>query len=528
MQIFENFISYRRSDTLAEVQNIYQALLSKGFSTFCDIYSLNSGRFDAGLKETIDHCSNYILVLKSNSLDRCNVEDDWLRFEIAEALRTKKNIICVFIGPFEFPSALPEDIEQIRYYNGITYDFAYFNGFIDCLVSRFLVNEATITQSNDDRDFVIKGVELIKYIGSAPVVTIPEKVRVIAREAFKDKTRVTEVHFSEGLTEISEGAFERCINLTHITLPNSLKLIGKKAFSRCYNLSFIAFNDGLETIEEEAFSFCSKLRMVHMGKSLSSIDSSTFNDCNKLSYIAVSEENAALSTIDGILYDKELVTLIRCPEGYGEDLVTVPLTVENLAPWCFSRCINLVDIVLPRHLKRVEKFAFNECSGILSLTLGDDISAFDVSALTGWKRDQRVVVSKRFNPLIKYNIENKLAEKVDLERISTNEVLAKFVMVKTTFESHEEAAKMAKMLLNKKIIASAQLNKLNVFYTWNDEACNEDEIELSCITRGTLFAEVAEFIRTNHSYECCQLVCVPIVGTTIEFEEWIYAQTNND
>ena len=68
MQIFENFISYRRSDVLAEVQNIYQGLLSKGFSTFCDIYSLNSGRFDDGLKDTIEKCSNYILVLKEHDI----------------------------------------------------------------------------------------------------------------------------------------------------------------------------------------------------------------------------------------------------------------------------------------------------------------------------------------------------------------------------------------------------------------------------------------------------------------------------
>ena len=42
MQLFENFISYRRSETLPEVQNIYHALTAKGYSTFCDIYGLYS------------------------------------------------------------------------------------------------------------------------------------------------------------------------------------------------------------------------------------------------------------------------------------------------------------------------------------------------------------------------------------------------------------------------------------------------------------------------------------------------------
>ena len=61
MPLFENFISYRRSETLPEVQNIYHALIGKGFSTFCDIYTLNSGRFDENLLEIIKSCTNFIL-----------------------------------------------------------------------------------------------------------------------------------------------------------------------------------------------------------------------------------------------------------------------------------------------------------------------------------------------------------------------------------------------------------------------------------------------------------------------------------
>lgn len=43
MQMFENFISYRRKDSSLEVRNIYDALIKKGYSTFCDVYSLKSG-----------------------------------------------------------------------------------------------------------------------------------------------------------------------------------------------------------------------------------------------------------------------------------------------------------------------------------------------------------------------------------------------------------------------------------------------------------------------------------------------------
>ena len=118
MQLFENFISYRRSETLPEVQNIYHALTNKGYSTFCDIYSLKSGRFDDNLLQIIRRCTNYILVLNKHSLDRCFDEGDWLRFEISTALKNKKNIVCVFVEDMDFPDSFPADINDIRYYNG--------------------------------------------------------------------------------------------------------------------------------------------------------------------------------------------------------------------------------------------------------------------------------------------------------------------------------------------------------------------------------------------------------------------------
>lgn len=106
MQLFENFISYRRSETLPEVQNIYHALTNKGYSTFCDIYSLKSGRFDDNLLQIIRRCTNYILVLNKHSLDRCFDEGDWLRFEISTALKNKKilyvSLLKIWISQIHF------------------------------------------------------------------------------------------------------------------------------------------------------------------------------------------------------------------------------------------------------------------------------------------------------------------------------------------------------------------------------------------------------------------------------------------
>jgi len=293
---------------------------------------------------------------------------------------------------------------------------------------------------------------------------------------------------------------------------------------RCYNLAFIAFNDELKSIGEDAFSYCGKLKVARFGRKISSIPPTAFSDCDKLAIFDVDEDNPHYSVQEGILYDKKKELAVRCPEGYSSDLITISQTVEEIGPWCFSKCLSIVDVVLPRHLKRIKAYAFNDCRNIISLTLGDEIEEFDVSALEGWGKSQRIVTSKRFSPLIKYEIEQKLNEKPELQQNDGNDT-PPFAMIKTTFESVEEASKMAKMLLSHHYVASAQLDQLNVFYTWNDEPCNENETELSCITRGSLYHQVEEFIKQHHSYECCQIINIPIINTSKEFGEWIMEQT---
>lgn len=85
MAVFENFISYRRSETTSEVEAIYSELQKRGYVTFCDIHSLKAGEICQELLSTIHNCTNFILVLASHSFDKCKGKNDWMRIEIREA-----------------------------------------------------------------------------------------------------------------------------------------------------------------------------------------------------------------------------------------------------------------------------------------------------------------------------------------------------------------------------------------------------------------------------------------------------------
>lgn len=101
----------------------------------------------------------------------------------------------------------------------------------------------------------------------------------------------------------------------------------------------------------------------------------------------------------------------------------------------------------------------------------------------------------------------------------------KFCLIKTTFESEGEAIKMAKMLLDKKLIVSGQIKEMRSLYVWKDELCDEKEFELTCFTESRLYKEVEEFINKHHSYELCQIICIPITNISKEFGNWISSYT---
>ena len=262
-----------------------------------------------------------------------------------------------------------------------------------------------------------------------------------------------------------------------------------------------------------------------LSREVGHIDSTAFNGCNLLNAIFVPADNPFFSSLDGILYDKDRSTLIRCPEGYESDIVSILPSVSTLGAYCFSKCLNVVDVVLPKSLKKIEAYAFNDCCNILSLTLGDNISAFDVTAISGWTKEQKIVTGKSFNPVLRYAIKQKLNSLGESEDNRDGCDQYREVFVVTTFESKEEAAQMSRMLVDSNLVASTHLYNLDVFYIWEREFCNEKEVALSCITRGSMYSKVEKFIREHHSYYCPQVVCIPIINTYPEFDDWIYSNT---
>jgi hypothetical protein len=136
------FICYRTDGGEAMAILLRDRLAARGYRVFLDIEAMNSGAFNEKLLWVIEDCKDFVVVCSKGSLDRCKNDGDWVRMEIAHALRHEKNIVPIELRGFTWPEYLPEDMDAFRMQNGINAnDRVHFDAAISRMCSRFLVSK---------------------------------------------------------------------------------------------------------------------------------------------------------------------------------------------------------------------------------------------------------------------------------------------------------------------------------------------------------------------------------------------------
>ena len=179
---------------------------------------------------------------------------------------------------------------------------------------------------------------------------------------------------SKTVTSIGWRAFDSCSSLNSIKIPASVTSIGDYAFSDCSSLSSIEIPNSVTSIGGGAFSGCSKLSSIEIPGSVTSIGGGAFSYCDSLENITVDEGNKAFSSVDGVLYDKEKTTLIRCPGGKTQ--VSISDGVTSIGESVFSGCSKLSSVKIPSSVTSIEEGAFSYCDSLENITVDEGNKAF--------------------------------------------------------------------------------------------------------------------------------------------------------
>ena len=146
---YDVFISYRRDGGFEFAEKLQKRLVEDGYVVSFDVDTLRNGRFDKVLLSRIEECTDFVVVLNKGCFDRTldasfPPEKDWMRKELAHALKMEKNIVTVMLTGFDWPNGLPDDIRDVEFMNGPKYDPIYFASFYDELKGKFLESKSQV------------------------------------------------------------------------------------------------------------------------------------------------------------------------------------------------------------------------------------------------------------------------------------------------------------------------------------------------------------------------------------------------
>ena len=95
------------------------------------------------------------------------------------------------------------------------------------------------------------------------------------------------------------------------------------------------------------------------------------------------------------------------------------------------------------------------------------------------------------------------------------------IAVYTTVGNLEDARTMAKTLVERKLVACAQISAIESFYPWKGEVQNDQEYRILLKTTDTRYSAVETAIRDLHSYELPAIHAVAIEHAYEPYAGWI-------
>jgi hypothetical protein len=118
-----------------------------------------------------------------------------------------------------------------------------------------------------------------------------------------------------------------------------------------------AYGKAVTEIGKYAFSG-TKLTSVTIPKSITTIGNGAFASCTSLKKFTVEKGNASFVVKDGVLFSKDLKTLVQYPAGNTAKSYTVPSSVTKIQAGAFEGCTKLTKVTISNKVTSIGKDAF--------------------------------------------------------------------------------------------------------------------------------------------------------------------------
>ncbi len=229
-------------------------------------------------------------------------------------------------------------------------------------------------------------------------VVFPSTLKTLRDYSLAENKKLVILDFSQtSLDSIGENTFYSCSMLTKITFPKTISTLGQKAFSHCVKLNKIDLSNtkvtelpaqcfeyclgmdsitlplGLTTIGSRAF-YNSNINSISIPKTTTLIELDAFRYCSNLKVFNVDMQNEDYTSRNGVLFTKDLATLIAYPALKEDKNFSCPNQTSKINSYAFCDAINLETVDLEtasNDLSEIEAYTFANCTSLKSIKIAD-------------------------------------------------------------------------------------------------------------------------------------------------------------
>lgn len=250
------------------------------------------------------------------------------------------------------------------------------------------------------------------------------KTRLISYPGGKVGSRYS---IPEGVNVVGNYAFAGNKHLTHLIIPTSVSLVDWRVFRGCVGLldikvaegnsqyssvdgvlfdsrraSLVAYPggrtgsyvipEGVSEIKSSAFE--GKATSLTLPSGVTNVED-RFSECTSLRDIEVVKDNAGFRSVDGVLFNADMTTLIYCPRG-KEGFYAIPASVTTIQKYAFADCAGLTRVTIPSGVSKIEDYAFQGrlqgCTALLSIDVAKENSHYSSVDGVLFNKEQTVLI----------------------------------------------------------------------------------------------------------------------------------------
>lgn len=132
-------------------------------------------------------------------------------------------------------------------------------------------------------------------------------------------------------------------------------------------------NYSVTEISTGAFYNSTELQSVTFGKNIEKTGLSVFSGCFSLESVLVDTDNGYYTSVDGVLYTKDMKILERYPQAKTGTQYSIPEGTEGIQIQAFDYTTDLDKVILPESMKAIGAYAFM-ASSISEISIPDAVT----------------------------------------------------------------------------------------------------------------------------------------------------------